>query len=85
MGCNCKKNLKNIEKYSDNYNPTNTISGGLTLLEKLINYLLRIVLVIFAIGVFMIISPLLLMYVLVCVILGKTPKLTIKSFKKKKH
>lgn len=85
MGCNCKKNIKKIEKYSDN---SNTISSEKPKknvkfwLNGIINYLLQIILVIFGIGLFIIIAPILLMYVLLCVILRKRPTLTIKRFTK---
>lgn len=85
MGCNCKKKVKQIEKFSDNYDPTEVNSKpNFWWLQNLLNYLMTIVIVIFAIGLFIIIAPIMLVYLLICVILKKNPKISIKNFTKKK-
>ena len=85
MGCNCKKKVKQIEKFSDDYNPSEKeTKPKLWWLQNIINYLISIIVVIFAIGLFIIIAPIMLIYLLICVILRKNPKISIKKFTKKK-
>lgn len=68
MACNCKKTAEKAGKYSDNQEKgVEEINGS----QRLVVILMRIILTILATGVIIVILPFMILYILICMIVGK--------------
>lgn len=82
MGCNCKKRIENIKKYSDNKHNEEQINDNLV--NKIARIIVQIVVGIIACCIFVIVVIPIIIYLMVCIIIGKEPNIRIKkSFFKK--
>ena len=87
MGCNCKKKFKKMEKYSDDYNANEErdVPSGVS---KILFHISRVVLQLFvgilALLVFIVAGPIMIIYVIICLIIGKQPSFRIKRFGRKR-
>lgn len=84
MGCNCKKKIKQLESIEQNNLHENKEKKSifLKIIFFMFNFLIQICVVFFGIGLFIIISPIALIYLVVCILLRKEARIRIKKFRK---
>ena len=80
MGCNCKKTFDKMEKYSDDYNPEKrNIKENIFI--KILTYILQIGFGILIGCVSIAILPVLMLWFIGCLIIGKRPSIRLKNNK----
>ena len=83
MGCNCKKTFNKMEKYSDNYNPEE-IKNENNIFIKIITYILQIGFGILVGCISICILPIVILWLVICIILHREPSIRIKNNNKNK-
>lgn len=73
-----------MEKYSDDYSVEMEKPQKHSLLFLIFKYLMQVFFGIFAILVFIVVTPLLLIYLFICIVVGKQPVIRLKSLNKNK-
>lgn len=73
MGCNCKKTYNKLEKYSDN-----KINNNKGIINNILNLILQIGFGILIACLFIIIIIPIIVYITICLIIGKEPSIRIK-------
>lgn len=83
MGCNCKKTLNDLEKYSDDYDENQKLSEK-NIITKIIEFFLKLGMGILVGCISIVILPFVVIWLVICIIFQKSPSLNLKRINKNK-
>ena len=81
MGCACKNKAKQIEKISEGYNTPEEKHG---IFYKILKFILQLGFGVLASAIIIVLIVPILLYVFICLMLGKQVNFNLKNFRKKK-